>query len=101
MTSYPMNYPALSLAQRVRLWFILGVEALSMILIIALIAGLNYSPTLGVTVANGDAVGVVGWVLISQVAVITLAVITFIRFLHPKESQPPMYHGTPPTGGQS
>jgi hypothetical protein len=77
-------FSQLTLAQQVRLWFILGCEVLSCVLIIVAINDLNFSPYLDVTVAAGNTVGVVAWVLISQIAVITLAAITFYRFLHPK-----------------
>jgi hypothetical protein len=76
---------ALSLAQKVRLWSILGVEVLSFILIIVALTSLNYSPYLNVTVAAGNTAGVVAWILVSQVAVVTLGIITFYRFLHPKQ----------------
>jgi hypothetical protein len=74
----------LSTAQQVRLWFILGVEILSFILIFVAISQLNYSPYFDVTVASGNTLGVVVWLLIAQVAVVTLAVITGYRLIYPK-----------------
>lgn len=75
---------ALSLAQKVRLYFILGCEVLSFVLIIVAINDLNFSPYLNLTVAAGNTVGVIAWVLISQIAVVTLAIITGYRFFNPK-----------------
>jgi hypothetical protein len=77
-------FAQLSLAQKVRLWFILGCQVLSFVLLIVAINDLNFSPYLDVTVAAGNTVGVVAWVLISQVAVVTLAIITGYRFFNPK-----------------
>jgi hypothetical protein len=89
----------LTTAQKVRLWFIVGSEALSAILIIAALTSLNYSPYLNVTVASGDTTGVIAWILISQVAVVTLGIITFVRFLHPKAPAQTWPQGPPQPQG--
>jgi hypothetical protein len=95
-----MTFSSLSLAQKVRLWFIVGVEAFSAILIIVALSSLNYSQYLDVTVASGNTSGVVAWILISQVAVVTLGIITFVRFLHPKApAVPPAPTSPGPAGG--
>lgn len=74
----------LSTAQQVRLWFLAGTEVLSIILIFVTISHLNYSPYFDVTVASGNTVGIVAWIFIAQVAVITLAIITGYRLINPK-----------------
>ena len=74
----------LSTAQQVRLWFIAGTEFLTLILLLVTISDLNYSPDLNITVASGNTLGVVCWALIAQVAVVTLAIITGYRLVHPK-----------------
>jgi uncharacterized BrkB/YihY/UPF0761 family membrane protein len=83
-----MHFHELSTAQQIRLWFIGGVEALSFIFIIIMTTAFNYYPDLGITESNGDTLGIIGWLLISQVAVITLGIITFLRFLNPKSPEP-------------
>jgi hypothetical protein len=70
-----MHMHDLSTAQQVRLWFIAGVEALSFIFIIIMTTAFNYYPDLGITESNGDTLGIIGWLLVSQVAVITLGII--------------------------
>jgi hypothetical protein len=75
---------ALSLAQKVRLWSIAGTELLSAILIIVAVSAFNFYPDLGITEGDGNLTALIGWIFISQVAVITLGTITFIRFLNPK-----------------
>jgi hypothetical protein len=94
-----MTFSSLSLAQKVRLWFIVGVEALSLILIIVALSSLNYSPYLDVTVASGNTTGVVAWILISQVAAVTLGIITFIRLLNPKVPAPKAPEAPAPPAG--
>lgn len=74
----------LSTAQQVRLWFLAACELLGVILTLVAVSDLNYVPYLGVTVAGGNTVGVVAWVFLSQVAVVTLAIITGYRLIHPK-----------------
>jgi hypothetical protein len=84
---------ALSTAQQVRLWFIAGIGALSLILAMIAAFSFNYYPggfyteTPGITAASGDLIGVLGWLLVLLVAMITLGAITFVRFLHPRVPQ--------------
>ena len=84
-------------AQQVRLWFIAGCELLTLILLLVATSQLNYSPYFNVTVASGDTLGVVVWTLIAQVAVVTLAIITGYRLIHPK----PKGVWVPTTGGET
>jgi hypothetical protein len=79
-----MHFHELSTAQQVRLWFIGGIEALCFIFIIIAVSAFNYYPVLNITEATGDAATWVDWIMIFQVAAITLGIITFIRFLNPK-----------------
>lgn len=79
----------LSLAQKVRLYFIASLAGLSLILAGVADGAFDYYPILNATLARGNFIPLFDWLLVMQIALIVLGVITFVRFLKPRTPATP------------
>ncbi len=75
-----------TLANKVRLWFAAGCQALAIVLLLIMASSFHYYPVIGVTGAAGDALTLIGWALALTVAAATLASISMYRFVRPRQA---------------
>lgn len=93
--------PGISTAQKVRLWFILGLSVIQLIAIIVILT-LPEVKFFGVMVMNGTDVGdATAWIALTFIANVVLGTITLHRFLRPKLHFQPQHTFHQPYGDQN
>lgn len=82
-----------TLANKVRLWFAAGCQALAILFGLIMAGSFSYYSVSfgtfgsgGVTWARGDLLALFAWVLIFQIAAATLASISLYRFVRPRQT---------------